>query len=96
MKVEWDDAKNLANQAKHGISFDEAQEIFRPGVDCLVLFDDAQSEFEERFISIGAITGGLVLVVWTERNEDVVRIISARWATRRERRLYESHLEQRL
>lgn len=59
----------------------------------LEIFDEAHSDFEERFITIGPIRGGLVLVVWTERDEDVIRVISARWATPNERRLYIRHLE---
>ncbi len=75
MKVNWDRAKNLANQKNHGISFQEASELFTSGADYLELFDDAHSDDEDRFIAIGPIRRGLVLVVWTERDEDVVRII---------------------
>ena len=91
MKVTWDHAKNLANQKKHGVSFEEARELLTSGVDSYEIFDDAHSEVEERVISIGPIQRGMVLVVWTERDEDVVRIISARWATRREQTLYRNH-----
>ena len=49
----------------------------------------------ERFLAVGPIEGGLVLVVWTEPEEGVVRIISARWATRRERRRYQDAMERR-
>ena len=48
---------------------------------------------EERFIAIGPIRRGLVLVVWTERSEDTIRIISARWATKTERRSYREYME---
>jgi len=75
VKVNWDRAKNLANQKNHGISFQEASELFTSGADYLELFDDAHSDDEDRFIAIGPIRRGLVLVVWTERDEDVVRII---------------------
>ena len=94
MRIEWNSAKNLANQAKHGISFEEASRLFLPGEDYLELFDDAHSDEEDRFIAIGPISRGLVLVVWTERDEDVVRIIGARWATRSERHSYDSYKEQ--
>ena len=53
------------------------------------------SELEERFIAIGPIRRGLVLVVYTERNEDTVRIISARWATKDERALFLEYMEER-
>ena len=63
VKVTWDETKNLANQAKHGVSFDEASALFSAGVDYLEIFDDAHSEEEERFIAIGPIARGIVLVV---------------------------------
>lgn len=87
MKVSWDEAKNLANQKKHGISFDEAQELFASG-DYLEIFDEEHSELED--------VRGLVLVVWTERDEDTIRIISARFATKREQGLYESYLDEKI
>jgi uncharacterized DUF497 family protein len=94
VKVEWDRAKNLANQRKHGVSFEEASELFRSGADYLEIFDDAHSEAEDRFIAIGPIRRGLVLIVWTERDEDIIRIIGARWATKHEQDLYRAHLEE--
>lgn len=94
VKVSWDDAKSRANQRRHGISFEEASELFRSGHDYLEIFDDTHSLTEDRFIAIGPIRGGLVLVVWTERDEEAIRIISARWATKREHALYRSHLEE--
>ncbi len=94
MKVFWDHAKNRANQRNHGVSFEEASELFRSGVDYLEIFDDEHSITEDRFIAIGPIRRGLVLVVWTERDEEVIRIISARWATKHEQALYRSHIEQ--
>ncbi|HYC88000.1 MAG TPA: BrnT family toxin [Thermoanaerobaculia bacterium] len=82
------EAKNLANLRKHGVSFEEASELFRSGVDYLEIFDDEHSVTEDRFIAIGPIQRGLVLIVWTERDEETIRIISARWATNREQNLY--------
>lgn len=94
VRVTWDRAKSLANQKKHGVSFEEASELFRSGVDYLELFDDTHSDDEDRFIAIGPIRRRLVLVAWTERDEDIVRIISARWATRSEQALFRSHLRR--
>ena len=93
MKVVWDQAKDRANRKKHGVSFAEAQALLSSEADevRLDILDDTHSADEDRFISIGPIARGLVLVVWTERREDVVRIISARWATRRESELYAQH-----
>ena len=92
VRVTWDHAKNIANQKNHGISFEEARELFTSRVDCLEIFDEAHSDLEDRFISIGPIRRGIVLVVWTERDEDVIRIISARWATRAEQTLFREYL----
>jgi uncharacterized DUF497 family protein len=94
-KVEWDEAKNLANRRKHGISFEEAQEIFTSGADYLEIFDEVHSESEDRFIAIGPITRGLVLVVWADRDDNTIRIISARWASEREQALYRSYMDER-
>ncbi len=95
MRVEWDESKNRANQKKYGVSFEEARELFAAGVDYLEIFDAEHSESEDRFISIGPIQRGLVLVVWTERDEDTIRLISARWATRREQALYRQYMDER-
>lgn len=94
VRVTWDRAKNLANQKKHGVSFEEAGVLFRSGVEYLERFDDDHSGDEDRFIAIGPIRRGLVMVVWTERDGDVVRIISARWATRNEQVLFRSHIRR--
>lgn len=94
VKVAWDPSKNLANQRKHGVSFEEASELFRSGVDYLEIFDHEHSSVEDRFIAIGPIRRGLVLIVWTERDEETVRIISARWATKHEQAIYRAHLKE--
>jgi uncharacterized DUF497 family protein len=91
VEVTWDPAKNALNQKRHGVSFEEASELFTSGVDFLELFDEAHSIEEDRFLAIGPIKRGLVLVVLTERDEDTVRIISARWATKRERVTFLAH-----
>ncbi len=53
----WDPAKAESNVRKHGVSFEEASELFTSGVDYLEIFDDAHSESEERFIAIGPTDG---------------------------------------
>jgi uncharacterized protein len=93
VRVAWDGAKNLANQRNHGISFDEAVDLFVSGRDYLEIFDEAHSDSEDRFIAIGPIARGLILVVWTERDDETIRIISARWATEREQVLYRSYMD---
>jgi len=93
VKVVWDEAKSRTNRKKHGVSFEEASALFHRGDDYLEIFDDAHSDEEDRFIAIGPVKKGLVLVVYTERDEDTVRLISARWATKREAELYRSHVQ---
>jgi len=89
--VEWDSAKDRANRKKHGVSFEEAKELFESGVNYLEIYDADHSGDEDRFIAIGPIQRGVALVVWTERVEDTIRLISARWATARELALYHQH-----
>lgn len=96
VKVQWDETKNRANRRKHGVSFEEARQLFLGSEDYLEIFDERHSQLEDRFIAIGPIRRGLVLVVWTERDEDIVRIISARWATQREQKMYQSYMERAL
>ena len=93
MDVEWDDAKDLANRRHHGLGFGEAAELFESGVDYLEIFDVDHSESEDRFIAIGPIARGLIVVVYTEPEEHTIRIISARKATRREQSLFREHMD---
>jgi uncharacterized DUF497 family protein len=91
VRVVWDEAKNRANQRKHGISFEEASVLFTRGDDYLEIFDEGPSDEEDRFIAVGPIDRGVILVVYTERDEDTMRIISVRSATKRETELYRNH-----
>jgi uncharacterized protein len=84
VRFEWDPAKDETNRRKHGLGFADATALFTSGNDYLELFDDEHSDDEERFIAIGPIDSGIVVVVWTERAVDTIRIISARFATRSE------------
>ena len=93
VRVVWDESKSRTNRKKHGVSFEEASALFSREDDYLEIFDDAHSDEEDRFIAIGPIKKGLVLVVYTERDEDTVRLISARWATKLEAELYRSHVQ---
>jgi len=91
VRVVWGDAKNRANQRKHGLSFEEASVLYTRGDDYLEIFDEAHSDEEDRFIAVGPVGRGVILVVYTEREEDTVRIISARWATKLETGLYRTY-----
>ena len=88
MRFEWDEAKNEANQQKHGVTFLIASLVFDdPHV---LLFIDRVVDGEERWHAIGQVSGALLFltVVHTYVEEEVVRIISARPATRKERNEY--------
>jgi uncharacterized protein len=93
MPFEWDDEKDKANRERHGLSFGEVVELFTSGVDFLDIYDENHSDEEDRFVAIGPIHSGVVIVVYTERQDDVVRIISARSATKKEIQLFHQHLE---
>ncbi len=86
--VEWDESKNLLNQQKHRVSFDEAATVFTDPFE--ITIDDPDHAFvEPRFISIGeSLKRRLLVVSYTERG-DQIRIINARTPTRLERRAYE-------
>lgn len=94
VKVTWDEAKNLANQKAHGISFEEASGLFTGSQDLVVNFpDDDHSDHEYRWKAIGPLPRGLVLAVYTERDIDTLRIISARPATKAEGALYHTEMK---
>jgi uncharacterized DUF497 family protein len=80
--------------AGHGVSFEEARGLFVSNVNYLEIFDSDHSDFEDRFIAIGPIRRGLVVVIYTEREEDIIRIIGARFANKNEQSLYRSHMDQ--
>jgi hypothetical protein len=89
MRFEWNQQKNAANQKKHGISFEEARSVFFD--DHAILYDDPDhSEEEERFLLLGLSAGLRLLVVvhCLREGDEVIRIISARRATKREMEEY--------
>lgn len=94
-RFEWDEGKAAGNVRKHALSFSEASTLFTSGVDYLEIFDVEHSVEEERFICIGPIARGIVVVVIMDEDSDVIRIVSARLATRRESLLYAEFLEER-
>ena len=89
MEFEWDDAKDLENRRKHDVGFETAKLVFD---DPLAMnARDEPNEFdEERWVITGtAGRGSVFFVVYTWRDEETVGLISARTATKRERRIYE-------
>jgi uncharacterized DUF497 family protein len=91
VRVEWDPEKDRANRTKHGLGFEEVRILFEGDADYLVIYDQAHSADEDRFLAIGRISRGVVVVAHTEPGEDVIRIISARMATRVEEELFCKH-----
>ena len=90
-RFEWDEEKNLVNQRKHGISFEEASTIFERPV--LTLEDEGhRSEVRER--SYGLIGGVVVACVVHTDRDGTTRIISARKATRNERIHFNAYLKK--
>jgi hypothetical protein len=89
ISFEWDEAKNLVNIDKHGVSFSEAKSVFYDE-NAIQYFDDGHSEDEDRFLMLGLSNQlRMLLVVHSFRGEDsVIRIISARKATKRESMRY--------
>ncbi len=92
IRFEWDPAKAESNEKKHGISFQEAKTVFWDEQG-LVLEDPDHRLGEERLILLGLSRSlRLLVVVHTLRSGDVIRIISARKATRHEAKQYQSRL----
>jgi hypothetical protein len=89
LRFEWDEDKARSNVRKHDVTFDEASSVFADPLG--VIFDDEEHSVDEvRELLIGhSVLQRLLVVSFTERGEDLVRIISARKATKRERKDYE-------
>ncbi len=83
--VEWDDNKNRINIRKHGISFETAALVFADD-ERIEYYDKLHSQDEDRYVVLGCVQG-ILYVVYTMRDE-AARIISARMATARERKIY--------
>ena len=89
LHFEWDEKKAEINLEKHGISFETAAKVFLDE-DRLEIYDEVHSTEEDRYITIGR-AGEILFVVYTERTPKI-RLISARRATPKERRLYYGEL----
>ena len=89
IQFEWDQPKAAANLRKHGVSFEEAQSVFYDEF-AIQFYDDEHSTEEERFLLLGmSDTARVLLVCHCEREAgDLIRIISARKATKRESAFY--------
>ena len=94
IRFEWDEAKNLSNRRKHGVSFEEASQVFLDPL--YVSVKEREEDGEQRWQTFGIINGLMLLMVahtvrevWGGEGIDVIRIITARRADSRERRRYE-------
>ena len=88
LAFEWDADKARQNIKKHGVSFEEASTVFADPL-ALTIYDPLHSEEEDRFVALGESERRRLLVVCFTDREDKIRIISARVATRKERKDYE-------
>jgi len=94
MEFEWDQQKNQANIAKHDLDFADAPSIFR--LPLRISLDERQNYGEDRWIGIGILDRRVVVIVFTEPDEQTIRIISLRKALPYERKRYEQFLQDEL
>jgi hypothetical protein len=94
MKFEWDQQKNRTNVEKHNLNFADAPKVFR--LPLRISLDERQDYGEDWWIGIGILDGRVVVVVFTEPNEQTIRIISLRKALPYERKRYEQYLRDEL
>jgi uncharacterized protein len=85
MEYEWDEAKRLTNLRKHGINFIDVPAVFDSNI--VTVEDDRYDYGEQRFVTFGLLQERVIAVVHKEQ-EDCIRIISARKATKYEQRTY--------
>jgi len=93
LKFEWNLTKARSNINKHGVSFEEAQSVFYDEF-ALQFYDEESSEMEDRFILLGMSNDSKLLIVCHCEGQggEIIRIISARKATKNERKYYEGGL----
>jgi uncharacterized protein len=94
VEFEWDEEKNQENIRKHSLDFADAWEIFEAPM--LAALDTKTDYGEHRWTAIGFLGNRIVVVVFSERGEDITRIISLRKALKHERRKFEDALRNRL
>lgn len=84
MRFEWDEKKNQANRAKHGMDFNQARQIT-----ALIVEPDVREDYlEERWVGFGLVGSTVVAVVFTLPSKDVIRILSLRKAVKNEQESY--------
>jgi uncharacterized protein len=91
---EWDEKKRRQNIRKHGLDFRDAWEIFTSPM--LIALDDREDYSENRWIGLGMLQSRVVVVLFVERQNDTIRIVSLRKALSYERTEYEAFIENEL
>jgi uncharacterized protein len=91
VQFEWDEAKRAGNLAKHGIDFVDAMEMFAAPM--FVKSDERKDYGEPRWQGLGIVQGRLMVVAYTKREPNTVRIISLRKANRREKGFYQDAIK---
>ncbi len=94
IEFEWDPSKAQSNLKKHHVAFREAATVFQDPLG-ITIYDPDHSASEERFITIGASTGGRLLMISHTERRGKIRLINARELTRLERHAYEEEIERR-
>ena len=94
MRFEWDEKKNNENIRKHGFDFADAWQVFENPP--IAKLDNREDYSEDRWIGVGMMSNGIaVVIVFTEREREMIRIISMRKATKNERTRYEKAIKNR-
>jgi uncharacterized protein len=92
--LEWDEEKRRANIRKHGFDFADVVEMFSGA---MLVYPDTRHDYEEtRWSGLGGIGGSLTQLIFTEKEPDIMRIISLRKATSRERKEFEKTIDDGL
>jgi len=94
MNFEWDENKNEVNIAKHGLDFADAAQVFN--LPLRISLDEREDYGENRWIGLGMLNDRVVVVVYTEPDDQTIRIISLRKALPYERKRYEQYLKNEL
>ena len=91
MRYEWDEAKNRSNFTKHGLAFEDSEQVFAGP--CVTFEDDRFDYGEQRLITLGLLAGRLVVIAHAPRDQ-ATRIISMRKGNRGEQEIYKKRLGQ--
>ena len=87
MELEWDTAKAASNLQKHGVAFEDAERVFYDA-GRIETYDGREHYGEDRWATIGLVYAAVLYVVYTVRNENTIRLISARKANASEQKQY--------